>query len=175
MRYPAADLIASDAANSLGTDLSTANFPARDMHQRGYFRTAPTTWAEAKKRIAGLLPKFLRDAGVREASPAYCRSTAHYRQGKTLNRASLVAWQAQVLIRSRDRSTSRYVPGSVDKVFLQRIADLSVLGEGPRLAREFLEKHGVAVVIEAHLPKTYLDGAAFLRDDGKPVIGLTLR
>ena len=52
---------------------------------------------------------------------------------------------------------------------------LSVFAEGPSLAREFIEQHGIAVVLEKHLPKTYLDGAALLRDDGVPVIGLTLR
>jgi len=52
---------------------------------------------------------------------------------------------------------------------------IAIDSEGPRLAREFLEKHGIAVVIERRLPGTYLDGAAFLRDDGRPVIGLTLR
>ena len=30
-------------------------------------------------------------------------------------------------------------------------------------------------MIEPHLPKTYLDGAALQLDDGRPVIGLTLR
>lgn len=165
----------ADAANSLDMDLNAGDFPVRDMHRRGYFSAAPASWAEASKRLGSLLPKFFRDAGVREASPAYCRSTAHYRQGKTQNDAALLAWQARVLIRSRDRSTSHYVPGSVDETFLERIADLSVFDEGPRLAREFLEKHGIAVVIELQLPKTYLDGAAFLRNDGIPVIGLTLR
>jgi HTH-type transcriptional regulator/antitoxin HigA len=43
------------------------------------------------------------------------------------------------------------------------------------LARELLEKQGIPVVIERHLEHTYLDGAAFLRADNVPVIGLTLR
>jgi HTH-type transcriptional regulator/antitoxin HigA len=173
---PAEVLIQDPAsADNVSMNLDSGDFPAKDMYERGYFSTAPASWAAARKRVATLLPKFFRDAGVREASPAYCRSTAHYRQGKTLNVAALLAWQARVLIRSRQRGTSRYRHGSVDKSFLEKVADLSVLEDGPRLAPEFLEKHGVTVVIEPHLQKTYLDGAAFLRDDGKPVIGLTLR
>src|SRR5690606_30150390 len=129
----------------------------------------------AKKQVDKLLARFLRQAGIHNLSPAFCRSTAHYRQGKTLNEAALLAWQARVLIRSKERKPGAWRPGIVDDAFLEKIADLSVLDEGPRLARELLEKHGIPVVVEPHLPKTYLDGAAFLRADGVPVIGLTLR
>ena len=34
---------------------------------------------------------------------------------------------------------------------------------------------GVILIVEPHLPKTHLDGAAMLDEDGTPVIGLTLR
>ena len=47
--------------------------------------------------------------------------------------------------------------------------------EGPRLAREFLAKHGIHLVCVLHLPRTHLDGAALQLVDGTPVIGLTLR
>jgi HTH-type transcriptional regulator/antitoxin HigA len=43
------------------------------------------------------------------------------------------------------------------------------------LAREYLEKHGINLIVVPHLPKTYLDAAAILLPDGTPVIGLTLR
>jgi HTH-type transcriptional regulator/antitoxin HigA len=172
-----AEVLIQDArtGNDFDQNLSPGDFPLRVMHQRGYFSTAPRSWSEARKRLGTLLPKFFKDAGVRESSPVYCRSTAHYRQGKTINAAALCAWQAWVLIRSTERRTTGYVPGSIREAVLEKIADLSVLDEGPVLAREFLEKRGIAVVVEPHLPKTCLDGAAFLRKDGTPVIGLTLR
>ncbi len=59
--------------------------------------------------------------------------------------------------------------------FLKKVAQLSWSEEGPRLAKEFLGKHGIPLVIVQHLPKTYLDGAALRLSDGRPVIGLTLR
>lgn len=43
------------------------------------------------------------------------------------------------------------------------------------MAREQLASVGVTLLTERHLPKTYLDGATFMMDDGCPVIGLTLR
>ena len=36
-------------------------------------------------------------------------------------------------------------------------------------------EHGIPLVVEPHLPKTRLDGAAMLSSKGRPVIGLTIR
>nr|WP_244487643.1 ImmA/IrrE family metallo-endopeptidase [Aureimonas sp. Leaf460] len=52
---------------------------------------------------------------------------------------------------------------------------LSFLDEGPRLAREYLGKNGIHLVVERHLPKTRIDGAATKLPDGSPVIGMSLR
>ena len=68
-----------------------------------------------------------------------------------------------------------YEPGTVTLEFLRQIARLSWSEEGPRLAKEFLAKQGIPLVVVPHLPKTYLDGAALRLGDGRPVIGLTLR
>ena len=59
--------------------------------------------------------------------------------------------------------------------FLTKVARLSWSEDGPRLAKELLVKRGISLVIEKHLPKTYLDGVALRLGDGRPVIGLTLR
>lgn len=172
---PAEVLIQDDSGATNGSELDAKQFPAKDMHQRGYFSTAGANWVDVKERVPELLSRFLHQAGIHNSSPAFCRSTAHYRQGKTLNETALLAWQARVLIRSKERKLGTWQAGTVDEAFLEKVADLSVFDEGPRLARELLEKHGIAVVIEPHLQKTYLDGAAFLRGDSVPVIGLTLR
>ena len=58
---------------------------------------------------------------------------------------------------------------------MREVAQLSVYEDGPRRAQERLAAHGIALVIERHLPRTHLDGAALCLLDGRPVIGLTLR
>ncbi|MCY3899577.1 MAG: ImmA/IrrE family metallo-endopeptidase [Caldilineaceae bacterium] len=58
---------------------------------------------------------------------------------------------------------------------MRQVAQLSVHEDGPRRARQRLAEHGIALVIERHLPRTHLDGAAICLLDGRPVIGLTLR
>jgi HTH-type transcriptional regulator/antitoxin HigA len=49
------------------------------------------------------------------------------------------------------------------------------LDDGPRLAQEWLADRGIILVVEAHLPRTRLDGAALLTEDGVPIIALTIR
>ena len=48
--------------------------------------------------------------------------------------------------------------GTATLDFLRKVARLSWSEDGPRLAKELLAKHGIPLVIERHLPKTYLDG-----------------
>ena len=80
----------------------------------------------------------------------------------------------QALARTNPLETE-YIKGSVRPGTLQEVARLSYFDNGPLLAREYLEKHGIHLVVVPHLPRTYLDGAAILLPDGTPVIGLTLR
>jgi HTH-type transcriptional regulator/antitoxin HigA len=68
-----------------------------------------------------------------------------------------------------------YKAGSVNLNTLQEVARLSYFENGPLLAKEYLEKQGIYLVVVPHLPKTYLDGAAIMLPDGNSVIGLTLR
>ena len=45
----------------------------------------------------------------------------------------------------------------------------------PAPPRSSSDRHGIPLVIERHLPRTYLDGAALRLGDGRPVVALTLR
>lgn len=152
-----------------------SEFPLKEMHERGYFPDAPRNYREFRKNATKWLNRFLGGNGVKEAAAGYARSTAHYRSAKSIKPAPFLAWKTRVLGKSRDRPAADYLPGTVDEAFLDELARLSIFDNAPLLAREFLEKHGIPVVIERHLPGTYLDGAALLRPDGIPVIALTLR
>jgi HTH-type transcriptional regulator/antitoxin HigA len=58
---------------------------------------------------------------------------------------------------------------------MTKVAQLSPLPEGPIEARKFLLEHGIPLIIEPHLPHTYLDGAAILLIKDRPMIGMTVR
>ena len=89
---------------------------------------------------------------------------------------ALAAWSARVVIRAREDPPSvRFEPGTVDFDFMREVARLSWSDSGPLLAQEYLRKHGIPLIIEPHLPRTYLDGAAILTGEDRPIIGLTVR
>ncbi len=88
---------------------------------------------------------------------------------------ALKAWCWQVLAKANGNPPkANYRHGTVTPDFLGKVARLNRSGDGPRLAGEFLARHGIPLVIVQHLPKTHLDGAALRLGDGRPVVGLTL-
>ena len=58
---------------------------------------------------------------------------------------------------------------------MRYIVRLSTQDKGPLLARDYLKRHGIKLIIEPHLPKTHLDGATLLADKNNPVVGLSIR
>lgn len=150
-------------------------YPMQQMYQRGYFPDRKGDWKNDCKDPAGLLQSFFPPRVP--ASP----TLMHCRQGgganTTIDPYALEAWSRRVLMRaeSEQGQLPAYRAEALDSAFLSWLASLSPLADGPRLACEELRKKGVAILIEARLDKTYLDGAALLADDGRPVIGLTLR
>ena len=89
---------------------------------------------------------------------------------------ALTAWCIRVLALARNNSLNGiHGKGTVSLKFMREIAKLSYFDNGPLLAKEYLEKNGIHLIFVSHLPKTYLDGAAMRRTDGRPVIGMTLR
>ena len=69
----------------------------------------------------------------------------------------------------------KYTEDIIDDNFLNTLVKLSILDEGPKLAKEFLQKHGIILSIIYHYKNTYLDGVAYISTEGQPIIGLTLR
>jgi|JI6StandDraft_1071083.scaffolds.fasta_scaffold43928_2 HTH-type transcriptional regulator / antitoxin HigA len=153
------------------SDIDWTKFPVREMQKRGWF---DMDLAEGKSGEQLIRSFFARTSANR--SPVLLRKTLNG-VSKEENHYAIYAWIARVMIRARElkNSDSRYIQGSITDEFLKQLAKLSRSDDGPLLAREFLAMKGVILVIEPHLPKTKLDGAAMLDQDGTPIIGLTLR
>ena len=148
-------------------------FPLLDMTKLG--------WIEDTKDLKDRAEEVMRDlidrAGGLGALPqALYRKTSGGRRNAKTDLYALQAWCLQVLAEARSTAlTNEYAEGTVTIEFLRELAKLSAFQEGPRLAREYLNRHGIVLVIADHLPKTYLDGAAMRTIEGTPVIGMTLR
>lgn len=153
-------------------------FPLAEMRKRGYFEGFEGSLQELKEYAAEWLTRLFSSVrGGFDLEPALLRTTAHLRNNdKVSDPCALWAWQARVLQKASERQLpSSYVKGTVTLEWMQNLSRLSWSDKGPELAREYLEKAGIHLVIEPHLPKTYLDGAACVGGNGSPVIALTLR
>ncbi len=150
-----------------------SRFPLAEMAKRG--------WIEGRRGFAGHAEEIMRNlverAGGEHVLPAALyRKNDHARLNAKMDPYSLKAWCWEVLARANaQRLPVTYKPGTVDLEFLRQVAKLSWSEDGPRLAQEFLAKHGIHFVCLAHLPRTHLDGTALQLADGTPVVGLTLR
>jgi HTH-type transcriptional regulator / antitoxin HigA len=156
---------------SMDVQLDWEEFPVREMRKRGWISDSSSTGAG----VVDLVRDFIAKASLSSKPVLLRRSLSGTALGT--GKYALFAWIARVLILSREhkRSSVKYAPGSITDEFLQQVAKLSVSEKGPLLAQEFLAMKGVVLVVEPHLSKTKLDGAAMLDGDGTPVIGLTLR
>jgi HTH-type transcriptional regulator/antitoxin HigA len=161
-----------------GNEIDWHAFPLTDMHKRGYFEGFTGELGELKQcateRISRFLENFANGFGLQ---PTMLRTTAHLRSNdKETNAYALWAWQVRVLQKAQqDRLSNKYAKDSVDQQWMQRLARFSWSDKGPLLAREYLNKIGIHLIIEPHLPKTYLDGAVCISQTGNPVVALTLR
>ncbi len=169
-------LVGVDSVEALKTDkddVDWGSFPIKEMMARGWLQKLTN---KAAKSTEDLVRGFISNVGVEFGSTAF-RRTLGGDAYSPATRYALYAWLARVIQKARERKSSL---GTFDRdrfstAFMRELAQLSWSDQGPALAVEFLEKHGIAVVIEPPLKGTLLDGAAMQDADGRPIIGLTLR
>ncbi|MTI73882.1 MAG: ImmA/IrrE family metallo-endopeptidase [Stenotrophomonas sp.] len=165
--------VPEDHATSGKADVNWSKFPFKEMARRGWLSDLP---AKAKTGVEELVKGFIEDAGLQFGAAAFRRSIGGEAASPT-TRYALYAWLARVIQQARAMKPrlGPFEPEKLTAGFLRELAQLSWSERGPLLAVEFLERHGIAVVIEPHLKGTQLDGAALKDADGTPIVGLTLR
>ncbi len=154
-------------------DIEWNRFPVKAMAKLGWIPKVKNPESRAKELVGDLIR---RAGGSAVAAAALYRKNDYARTNAKMDPYALKAWCWKVLADANEaRPPVSYKPGTITLDFLGQIARLSWSNEGPRLAKEFLAKHGISLVVVRHLPRTYLDGAALKLGDGTPVVGLTLR
>ena len=142
----------------------------RAMEQRGYFGKKTLKEHYKSELINGFF------ALIGNVQPAALYRKTNFRSAPRTDNNALLAWGARVLQKAEKiKVPVKYKKGTVDLAFMQDVTRLSVKDAGPLLARDYLKKHGIKLVVEPHLPKTHLDGAALFAVKDNPVIGLTIR
>ena len=159
------------AVDDMPGGLNLADFPFAEMNSRGWFGVQVDRRAPSTERARVLRDFFVQ--APREIAPALHRKTVG--SLSTPRRAALLAWQARVLTKARQRVglARRFTTPSAEVI--SQIAKLSSDPAGIQKAIDLLLEYGVIVVFERHLPKTKLDGAAMSLDGVHAVIGMTAR
>ncbi len=167
---PARSLIQqAEECETMDTDWD--RFPLKEMIARGWVKAPPG----ADVRPCDILTSFFARARIGNLESVRCRSS-HIRSARSMDDYALTAWSARVLIKaSENPPKAKYQRESLTPDFMIRLIRLSSDSDGPLNAKYFLRDHGIPLMIERHLPGTYLDGAALKLVDLPPVIGLTLR
>ncbi len=156
-------------------NLQCERFPLKEMARRGWIPVWDETAASLKERAEELVREFLRPLRNGGLQPGLLRPRQHVRSGSAMDEYALLAWCVRVISLARGQQLAAYKPGTIVADFMQRLVNLSYLDSGPRLAREFMAKNGIHLIVLRHLPRTHLDGAAMMLSSGNPVVALTLR
>ena len=150
-------------------DVSWSRLPIKEMVKRKWLAVKPR-----QSSVEAVRSFFLHAAGPQYVTALHRKKV---RAGNVPNEFALLAWQARILHLAHQLHEQDAIrPFELtDNTWLSELTRLTRRKDGPRKARDLLAKHGIALVIERHLPGTYLDGAAMLSGLDRPVVALTLR
>lgn len=149
-------------------DVVWGQIPYKEMIKRRWFDVP--RGANPIKRVKEY---FLHAAGPQFATAFHRKKM---RSGNVPNEYALLAWQARILERARCKIEAGEVGTfELDDRWLPELIQLTKSTDGPKRARNLLAEKGIALIVERHLPGSYLDGAAMLIDGETPVVGITLR
>jgi len=154
------------------SEIDWNSFPVKEMYRRGWFEGFSGS-AAAAMAVADSLAEAFVTSVIRR--PAVALHRKRVRCGSAPDMYALMAWECRILaLAEKSPAKGTYSQGSLDSAWFKAIVGESRHPDGPTRARDCLGEAGISLVIEPHLPHTYLDGAAILHG-GKPVVGLTLR
>jgi HTH-type transcriptional regulator / antitoxin HigA len=153
--------------------LEYEKFPFKEMIKKEWVSKTP----DFETGSGEIIKELIRDAGGMESvERCLFRRSKSARENAKNDEYALTAWCLKVMsIAHKNPLSKRYAEGTVNEVFLREVVKLSYFENGPVLAKEYLEKHGIHLVTLEHLSRTYLDGAMIFPSNKNPVIGLTLR
>ncbi|MFJ3048265.1 ImmA/IrrE family metallo-endopeptidase [Herbaspirillum chlorophenolicum] len=163
----------ADFAQKRKEDVDWNGFPVKEMVARGWLQKFSSKAAVSTEE---LVKGFIANAGMQFGVAAFRRSL-HGDAYSPTTKYALFAWLARVIQKAREKRAglAQFDRSVLTPAFFRELVHLSWSDHGPAIAVEFLERHGIAVVIEPALKGTLLDGAALQDSDGLPIIGLTLR
>ena len=154
-------------------EIDWSKFPIKEIMSRGWLEQVTDRFGGSAEN---LVKNYIAGSGLQFGTASFRRTLSGEAKSPTTIYA-LYAWLARIIQRTRYKSyrLGKFEKERLTAPFLREIAQMSWSERGPLLAIEYLQNHGISVVIEPHLKGTQLDGAALKDIDGRPIIALTLR
>jgi HTH-type transcriptional regulator / antitoxin HigA len=177
LAIPLESLVSEQTDDASPDTIEWDRFPIKEMIRRKWFEAGatpsrPISFDSARE----IMESFLRPVGGPGLVQFVLQKKDRVRTGRTSDRFALTAWAARVIrVSSQVKPKYPFSSHDWDAERYQELRSLSRYDVGPRLAIQFLAERGIVVVVEPHLPRTRLDGAAMIRSDGVPIIALTIR
>jgi len=170
---PAESLIQNqDVVESSDFTIEWKKFPIKEMVSRGWLKP----FSRVAKDNVEAVKKFFDELKPIPLVQVLYRTSNHTRSARKMDQYALAAWTARVInVASANPPKVPYEKEKIDDDFMKALVRLSVFEDGPLLACRYLKEQGASVVIEKHLPGTYLDGSAVMIKQDHPIIALTLR
>ncbi|WP_321324943.1 XRE family transcriptional regulator [uncultured Parasphingorhabdus sp.] len=190
--YRAASLVRlAEVANALNVDLHGAleigaskgnyadfgldldDFPISEMNKLGWFEPKLNLRkCKPDDRVAAL-SRFLSNAQLDTSASVLHKRTIGPERGTS--KGAFLVWRAEAIKQASRLSQKLPQYSELNAKDFKQLTKLSIYEDGPKRAVQQLRDHGIAVVFVERLPKTCLDGGAFLLGDGRPAIAMTLR
>lgn len=163
---PAKVLLNQDRSTQ-SEEISHDKFPIQEMIKRGYIKA---------QNLENEITSFFHLLNTSSNTLALLNRNFYVRSPRPMNQNSLVAWMAQVVNRAeKEKLGVLYKEGSLTLDFLKNVVDLSDEDDAIYKAIDLLKTVGISLIVEQHMPKTYLDGAAIMIEGKNPIIGMTAR
>ena len=148
-------------------------FPVKEMYRRHWLKGFDGSLSAAMAHKVELARAFVQQAMPRR-QPVFLRHKVRF--GAQMDQYALWAWQCRITLLGRDvQPPTSFSRSYLSSDWFRGLMKLSREDDGPRRAQNALLEIGIPLIVEPHLPQTYLDGAAFLLPSGSPIIGMTLR
>lgn len=166
---------ARNSSTQQSVEIDWTLFPTKEMYRRGWFSEIGFngSMASAMEDCGNLVKKYVGKV-MPTLQPAFLKHRARF--DSKMNQHALWAWQCRILFLAKmEQLKGSYSRDALTDEWLSALAKESRFEDGPLRAKRILSEAGIPLIIEPHLSKTYLDGAAFLLPDNTPIIGMTLR
>lgn len=148
-------------------------FPIKDMYKRRWFENFRGTFEDLMQNGEEIIQEF---TSVITRKPTLALHHKTIRSKSKLDSYALLAWESRILHLAQNiQEHKQYRPNILTSEWVDKLRKLSAQTDGPIQARAMLQNAGIILIVEPHLPNTYLDGAALLLNGITPVIAMTLR